>query len=83
MARHLCLKVVVLLSSACFCSRGQEALLITELAAERFNVVQGGYFPRMLLLRDGEILLTCKTGAPHVGKASRASLVRSQDGGRT
>jgi hypothetical protein len=84
MAPHWHFWFAFLLLSASVSSLGEQAaLLTTELASERVTVAQGGYFPRMLLLRDGEILLTCKTGAPHVGKASRASLLRSRDGGRT
>jgi hypothetical protein len=76
--------MAVLLFYACVSSQGQpEAHLTIPDIAERLTVAQGGYFPRMLLLKDGEILLTCKTGAPHVGKASRASMARSRDGGRT
>ncbi|MCI0621473.1 MAG: glycoside hydrolase [Acidobacteria bacterium] len=50
--------------------------------AERLVVAQGGYFPRTLMLKNGEILATFKTGAPHVGKAGRASMSRSLDGGK-
>src|SRR5438552_11304219 len=62
---------------------GQEAYVMKQLPAERVIVARGGYFPKMLLRADGELLCTFKNGSPHAGKTGRASLARSRDGGRT
>ncbi len=61
----------------------QEAFVMDELQAERVVVAPGGYFPRMELLKNGDLLVSVKAGAAHVGKAGRADIVRSTDGGRT
>ena len=63
--------------------RAQEAYVLHELRAERFEVAHGGYFPRLVALRNGDLLATFKYGAAHVGKGGRAGLARSTDGGRT
>jgi hypothetical protein len=62
---------------------GQDAYVMNSVPAERVIVAPGGYFPKMLLRKNGELLCTFKTGSPHAGKTGRASLARSQDGGRT
>lgn len=54
-----------------------------DIHASRVVVAQGGYFPKLLLRKNGELLATFKTGAPHSGKTGRASLSRSVDGGYT
>jgi len=61
----------------------QTAYLLTPLSSERVAVAQGGYFPKLLQRRNGELLATFKTNAPHIGKTGRASMSRSTDGGRT
>jgi predicted neuraminidase len=62
---------------------GQEAYQLQELKAERYTVHQGGYFPRLVALPNGDLLAFFKTGAAHVGKTGRASMSRSRDGGKT
>ena len=64
-------------------TRAQEAFVMQELKASRVIVAPGGFFPRMELLENGDILVAVKTGAAHVGKSGRADLVRSRDGGKT
>ena len=61
----------------------QEAFVMDELEAERVIVAPGGYFPRMEILKNGDLLVAVKAGAAHVGKAGRVDIVRSTDGGRT
>ena len=61
----------------------QEAFVMDELQAERVVVAPGGYFPRMEILKNGDLLVSVKAGAAHVGKTGRADVVRSTDGGRT
>ena len=61
----------------------QEAFVLTPLTAERVIVARGGYFPKMVIRPDGELICTFKNGSPHAGKSGRASLARSKDGGRT
>ena len=61
----------------------QEAFVMDELQAERVVVAPGGYFPRMEILKNGDLLVSVKAGAAHVGKTGRVDLVRSTDGGRT
>ncbi len=62
---------------------GQEAFVMRELEASRVVVASGGYFPRMELLKNGDLLVAVKSGAAHVGKSGRADMVRSRDGGMT
>ena len=62
---------------------GQEAYLLRELKAERHVVVNGGYFPRVVALKGGDLLATYKYDAPHVGKGGKAGISRSRDGGVT
>ncbi len=62
---------------------GQEAFVLHELEASRGVVASGGYFPRMELLKNGDLLVAVKSGAAHVGKSGKADIVRSHDGGRT
>jgi len=62
---------------------GQEAFLMQELDANRFVVAVGGYFPRLEVLKNGDLLAAVKSGAAHVGKSGRADTVRSRDGGMT
>ena len=62
---------------------GQEAFVMRELEASRVVVASGGYFPRMELLKNGDLLVAVKSGAAHVGKSGRADTVRSRDGGMT
>ena len=54
-----------------------------ELDANRFVVAVGGYFPRLEVLKNGDLLAAVKSGAAHVGKSGRADTVRSRDGGMT
>ncbi len=61
----------------------QDAFVLHELLASRAVVVSGGYFPRLELLKNGELLATVKAGGAHVGKSGRADVVRSRDGGKT
>jgi len=61
----------------------QEAFEMKALPSERAVVAQGGYIPKMVVLKNGEILATFKTGGSHVHKASRASMSRSKDNGNT
>ena len=67
---------------ALHCS-AQEAKLVTELTAERYTVMQGGYFPRLVLLANSDLLVTFKYGAPHIGKSGKTGISRSSDGGKT
>ncbi len=64
-------------------SLSEEVYLLEPLSAERVIVAKGGYFPRLLQRRNGELIATFKTNAPHIGKGGRASMSRSKDGGRT
>lgn len=61
----------------------QEAFQLRELTAERHTIVQGGYFPRVVVLVNGDLLATYKYGAPHIGKGGKAGVSRSSDGGVT
>ncbi|MBL9214009.1 MAG: exo-alpha-sialidase [Opitutaceae bacterium] len=60
-----------------------EAYALRALPTQRTTVAAGAYFPRVLLLDNGDLLASFKTGAGHVGKAGRSSLSRSRDGGLT
>jgi hypothetical protein len=60
-----------------------EAYAVRPLPGQRITVASGAYFPRLLLLDNGEMLATFKTGAGHVGKGGKASASRSTDGGLT
>jgi photosystem II stability/assembly factor-like uncharacterized protein len=62
---------------------GHDIFLVKQLPAKQVIVAQGGYVPKVLLRKNGELLATFKTGAGHSGKTGRASLARSRDGGRT
>lgn len=62
---------------------GYDIFLVKQMAAKRVLVAQGGYVPKVLLRKNGELLATFKTGAGHSGKTGRASLSRSTDGGYT
>ncbi|MDB6169557.1 MAG: exo-alpha-sialidase [Verrucomicrobia bacterium] len=67
-------------------SRGEnlpEVYALRGVPSQRVTVAPGAYFPRLLLLDDGEMLATFKTGAGHVGKGGKASVSRSKDGGVT
>jgi hypothetical protein len=75
--------VAAALPLAYFTLRGENKSVPQALPAERVVVARGGYFPKMLIRENGELLCTFKTGAPHAGKTGRASLARSTDGGRT
>lgn len=59
------------------------AFAIREIPSQRVTVADGAYFPRVLLLDNGDLLASFKTGAGHVGKAGRSALSRSRDGGVT
>ncbi len=74
---------VLLLPILIAVSQAQEAFQLKELRAERYTVVQGGYFPRMAGLPNGDLVAFFKTGAAHIGKSGRASMSRSTDGGKT
>jgi len=43
----------------------------------------GGYFPVMILLKDGSLGAVVRGGAPHIGIGGRLDWIRSTDGGRT
>jgi hypothetical protein len=60
-----------------------EAYVLESLSSQRVTVAAGAYFPRLLLLQNGELLATFKVGAGHVGKRGRAATSVSQDGGLT
>jgi Neuraminidase (sialidase) len=64
-------------------SPGQEAFELRGVPSERVTVAQAAYFPKMAILKNGDILASFKTGAAHVGKTGRAAIARSTDGGRT
>ncbi len=58
--------------------------MATKLDAERIEVVkEGGYFPVLILLDNGELAAAVRGGATHVGPQGRLDWVRSGDGGRT
>jgi hypothetical protein len=78
-ARRSCLCLAIL---ACL-ALAQEAWLARDLDSERITVARGAYFPRLVGLRNGDLLATYKYGAAHVGKSGKAGLSRSADGGRT
>ena len=78
----LCI-AAAMLSLAYFTFRGQAESSLDPLPAERVVVARSGYFPKMVIRQNGELLCTFKTGSPHASKTGRASLARSTDGGRT
>ncbi len=80
-------RLLLIMSFSCLAAlrpvAAQEALHIRDLKAERHIVFQGGYFPRVIVLPNGDLLATFKYGAAHVGKGGKAGLARSTDGGKT
>jgi sialidase-1 len=73
----------VALALGYFAVGGQGESALEPLAAERVVIARGGYFPKMLIRKNGELLCTFKTGALHASKTGRSSMARSTDGGRT
>ena len=54
------------------------------IAADRISIVtDGGLFPALCRLDDGDILAVVRSGASHVGMKGRMDMVRSTDEGRT
>src|SRR5579863_2181379 len=52
--------------------------------AERVTLVQGqGHFPVACLLKNGQIAVVLRGGAPHIGIKGRLDIVTSNDQGRT
>lgn len=55
-----------------------------RIPAERVTVVQGeGHFPVACLLKNGQLAVVLRGGAPHVGIKGRLDLVTSDDDGHT
>ena len=80
---RVCRVLAVLMLLAVEGTWAQEAFVMHALEASRFVVATGGYFPRMEVLKNGDLLVAVKSGAAHVGKSGRADVVRSRDGGMT
>lgn len=50
---------------------------------ERILAVQnGGYFPVLIKLKNGELAAVVRGGAPHLGVGGRLDLIKSNDGGK-
>ena len=63
-----------------------EVLQFRTIEAERVIVMEnGGFWPTIALLQNGELVVIARTGAPHgvTRGGSRLALTRSSDGGRT
>ncbi len=43
----------------------------------------GGYFPVLINLQNGELAAVVRSGAPHLGVGGRLDLIKSKDGGKT
>lgn len=53
-------------------------------SATRTIAVTGeGYFPVLVLLRDGRLAAVIRGGAPHLGRGGRLDWIESRDGGKT
>lgn len=46
-------------------------------------VRDGGYFPVLIKLKNGELAAVVRGGAPHIGVGGRLDLIKSKDGGKT
>ena len=56
---------------------------LKPMPATKVTIAQRGYFPRLDVLSNGDLLSVFKMGAGHVGKHGYAGLSRSSDGGQT
>jgi hypothetical protein len=81
--RHYFVLAAATLPLAYLSLRGEDIPALQPVPAERVVIARSGYFPKMVIRADGELLCTFKTGSPHAGKTGRASLARSSDGGRS
>jgi photosystem II stability/assembly factor-like uncharacterized protein len=77
--------VIAVFFSACLPIASQDRVLVGRSEpAERVTVVEGGgHFPVACILKNGELAVVMRGGAPHVGIRGRLDLVTSNDSGRT
>jgi len=62
---------------------GNSIYVLKPMPATTVTIAQRGYFPRLDVLSNGDLLSVFKMGAGHVGKHGYAGLSRSSDGGQT
>ena len=67
-----------------------ESIVESDLNAHRLEKAKrvlaetnGGFFPVLIKLKDGDLLAVVRGGAPHVGVGGRLDVIRSKDGGKT
>src|SRR5262249_7019333 len=82
------LRIPTLLLAAILCggaaANDASILVGREIAVERVNVAhEGGYFPVLIRLDNGDLVAAVRGGAPHIGVKGRLDWVRSKDQGRT
>jgi len=77
--------VIAVFFSACLPIASQDRVLAGRSEpAERVTVVEGGgHFPVACILKNGELAVVLRGGAPHIGIKGRLDLVTSNDSGRT
>lgn len=77
--------IALVLATLSVQARAEEGSIyaLKPMPATKVTIAQRGYFPRIDVLSNGELLSVFKMGAGHVGKHGYAGLARSNDGGKT